>query len=139
MSEFLDANPPVRRIEPSGTLYLGQVVLDSIKAHAKGGRAIGPRLTNLSYRGTIPRMVEILVSPQRQRQLDRLPRTIRSRVHVLVRRLQRWPEVSGAKPLTGKLAGRFRLRTGDYRLQFHPQGNTIVIERIGHRARFYED
>jgi mRNA interferase RelE/StbE len=84
-------------------------------------------------------MVEILVSHQAQRQLDRLPKTIRTRVHVLVRRLQRWPEVSGSKPLTGKLAGRFRLRTGDYRLQFHVQGHTILIERIGHRAGFYED
>ncbi len=83
-------------------------------------------------------MVEIVMSPQAQRQLDRLPKAIRARVHTLVRRLQRWPEVSGAKPLTGKLAGRFRLRTGDYRLQFHLQGQTIVIERIGDRAGFYE-
>jgi mRNA-degrading endonuclease RelE of RelBE toxin-antitoxin system len=54
-------------------------------------------------------------------------------------RLQHWPEVSGAKPLSGRLAGRFRLRTGDYRLQFRAQGNNIVIERIGHRAGFYEE
>ena len=124
-------------------LLRGAVVSAAGKQLAGGGswegRATGSRLTNLSYRGTIPRMAEILVTPQAQRQLDRLPRTIRARVHVLVRRLQRWPEVSGAKPLTGKLAGRFRLRTGDYRLQFDAHGKAIVIERIGHRAGFYED
>src|SRR5436305_279135 len=30
------------------------------------------------------------------------------------------PRVSGAKPLRGRLAGKYRLRTGDYRLQFRP-------------------
>jgi mRNA-degrading endonuclease RelE of RelBE toxin-antitoxin system len=54
-------------------------------------------------------------------------------------RLSNWPNVSGAKPLTGTLAGKYRLRTGDYRLQFHLEGRTVVVEKIGHRDRFYED
>ena len=57
----------------------------------------------------------------------------------MVERLQRWPAVSGAKPLSGRLAGRFRLRTGDYRLQFYVKGKNLIIERIGHRAGFYEE
>jgi mRNA-degrading endonuclease RelE of RelBE toxin-antitoxin system len=60
-------------------------------------------------------------------------------VYRVVERLQQWPQVSGAKPLSGRLAGRFRVRTGDYRLQFHLEGNDVVIERIGHRATFYEE
>ncbi|MBI3462039.1 MAG: type II toxin-antitoxin system RelE/ParE family toxin, partial [Planctomycetes bacterium] len=36
-------------------------------------------------------------------------------------------------------AGRWRMRTGDYRLQFRAQGETVVVERIGHRDGFYED
>jgi mRNA interferase RelE/StbE len=84
-------------------------------------------------------MVNVLLSPEAQRQLDRLPKTIRARVYALVQRLQRWPEVSGAKPLSGPLAGRFRLRTGDYRLQFRVQGGNLIIERIGHRADFYQE
>jgi mRNA-degrading endonuclease RelE of RelBE toxin-antitoxin system len=84
-------------------------------------------------------MVAVLVSPEAQRRLDRLPKTIRARAYALVQRLQRWPDVSGAKPLSGRLAGRYRLRTGDYRLQFYVQGKNLVIERIGHRAGFYRE
>lgn len=43
--------------------------------------------------------------------------------------------------LSGPLAGHYRLRTGDYRLQFRVEGKQIVIvvsERIGHRNGFYE-
>ena len=61
-------------------------------------------------------MASVLVSPEAQRQVDRLPKVIRARVWQLIHRLQQWPEISGAKPLRGKLAGKYRLRTGDYRL-----------------------
>ncbi len=61
------------------------------------------------------------------------------RVGRLLERLKQWPAVSGAKPLTGKLAGRFRLRTGDYRVQFRVEGETVIVEKIGHRDRFYGD
>jgi len=47
--------------------------------------------------------------------------------------------VSGAKALRGRLAGLYRIRTGDYRLLFRVEGERIVIERAGHRDRFYED
>jgi mRNA-degrading endonuclease RelE of RelBE toxin-antitoxin system len=50
-----------------------------------------------------------------------------------------WPEVSGAKPLSGKLAGRYRVRTGDYRVQFYVAGASVIVEKIGHRDRFYEE
>jgi mRNA-degrading endonuclease RelE of RelBE toxin-antitoxin system len=70
-------------------------------------------------------------------QIERLPLTIRIRVLRLVERLKQWPAVSGAKPLRGNLAGHYRLRTGDYRLQFHVAGDEIVIEKVGHRDHFY--
>lgn len=79
------------------------------------------------------------LTPAAARQLADLPRVIRARATRVLERLERWPSVSGAKPLTGKLAGRYRIRTGDYRLQFHVAGATVVIERIGHRDGFYED
>ncbi len=74
-----------------------------------------------------------------QREVDRLPKTVRARIYRLIERLRQWPAVSGAKPLSGNLAGRFRLRTGDYRLQFRTQGEDVLVERIGHRAGFYEE
>ena len=84
-------------------------------------------------------MANVLVSPEVQRQIDRLPKVIRARVWQLIQRFGKWPEISGAKPLRGNLAGRYRLRTGDYRLQFRIEGQDVVIEQIGHRAGFYEE
>jgi len=40
--------------------------------------------------------------------------------------------------LTGKLAGRWRMRTGDYRMQFYVDNDEVVIEQVGHRDGFYE-
>jgi mRNA-degrading endonuclease RelE of RelBE toxin-antitoxin system len=72
-------------------------------------------------------------------QLAVLPERIKARMVVIVERLEKWPEVSGAKPLRGKLAGRYRIRTGDYRLQFHVEGDEVVIERVGHHDGFYDE
>ena len=83
-------------------------------------------------------MVEVFLTPEAQVQLDHLPKTIRARVYTLIERLGRWPQVSGAKPLRGELAGKFRLRTGDYRLQLRVEGTKVIVERIGHRGGFYE-
>ena len=35
--------------------------------------------------------------------------------------------------------GEYRIRTGDYRVQFHVRGEVVEVERIGHRDAFYED
>ena len=53
-------------------------------------------------------------------------------------RLERWPNVSGAKSLKGDRAGYYRIRTGDYRVMFRVEPNQIVIEQIGKRDRFYD-
>ncbi len=84
-------------------------------------------------------MVNVRLSLEARRQFARLPRTIKTRMFRMIERLKRWPAVSGAKPLRHDLAGKFRLRTGDYRLQFYVEGQEIVVERIGHRAGFYEE
>ena len=82
-------------------------------------------------------MATVAVTLTALEQFDKLPRPIKARVLRLTERLQNWPNVSGAKPLTGKLAGRYRLRTGDYRLQFYVKGEMVIVEKIGHRERFY--
>jgi mRNA-degrading endonuclease RelE of RelBE toxin-antitoxin system len=84
-------------------------------------------------------MSPVLLSPESARQLQDLPLTVQARMLQLIERLQHWPQVSGAKPLRGELAGHFRMRTGDYRLQFHLSARRIIIEKIGHRDGFYED
>lgn len=66
-----------------------------------------------------------------------VPPTMQRRMIGVFERLRSFPDVSGAKPLRGKLAGRFRIRTGDYRVQFRIEGNRVVVEKVGHRDRFY--
>ena len=81
----------------------------------------------------------MILTEQAQRELDELGRVIHFRVLGVLARLERWPRVSGAKPLRHGLAGRHRIRTGDYRVQFRVEGQTVVVEKIGHRDGFYED
>ena len=83
-------------------------------------------------------MATVTLTRQAAEGLEDLPLAIHSRVVTLLERLAKWPAVSGAKPLTGPLAGRYRLRTGDYRLQFRVEGHAVIVEKIGHRDRFYE-
>jgi len=83
-------------------------------------------------------MAKVTLTRAAAKELDDLPLVIHVRVLSLLERLAKWPSVSGAKPLTGPLAGRYRLRTGDYRLQFRVEKQTVVVEKIGHRDRFYE-
>jgi len=71
--------------------------------------------------------------------VERLPAPIKVRVLRLLERLKNWPAVNGAKPLRAGLAGHYRLRTGDYRLQFRVAGKEIIVEKVGHRDRFYGD
>jgi mRNA-degrading endonuclease RelE of RelBE toxin-antitoxin system len=69
----------------------------------------------------------------------KLPRPIQARVLRLVERLESWPDVSGVKLLSGSLTGHYRLRTGDYRVQFRGDMAMIVVERIEHRDGFYDE
>ena len=84
-------------------------------------------------------MATVKLTPEAARQLDRFPKTIHDRVIRLLERLEDWPAVSGAKPLSGNLAGWYRLRTGDYRLRFFVREETVIVDQIGHRRDFYED
>ena len=83
-------------------------------------------------------MAIVELTHEATKQLRQLPPAIIERVGKLIDRLKRWPDVSGAKPLSGNLAGWYRLRTGDYRLSFRVEGATIVVDKIGHRRDFYE-
>jgi mRNA-degrading endonuclease RelE of RelBE toxin-antitoxin system len=72
-------------------------------------------------------------------QLGGLPKPIKARIMELLVRLSDWPKVSGAKPLSGDLIGHYRIRTGDYRLQFRIEQGQVWVERIGHRDGFYDE
>jgi mRNA interferase RelE/StbE len=84
-------------------------------------------------------MAIVILTPEAAEQVERLPKAIHARMNRLRERLEDWPNVSGAKALTADLSGFYRLRTGDYRLRFRIQGETVIIDKIGHRKDFYED
>jgi mRNA interferase RelE/StbE len=83
--------------------------------------------------------VQVLLSPEGQADLDRLPVTIHARVEGIIARLAEYPNVSGAKPLKGEWAGHFRIRTGDWRVVFQVIEPNVIIVRIMHRSKVYED
>ena|ERR1700722_12385001 len=84
-------------------------------------------------------VAKVEITPEAYRQAQALREPIYSRVMSIVVRLEKWPAVSGAKALTGNLAGRWRIRTGDYRVQFHVTADAVIVEKIGHRDGFYGD
>ena len=83
--------------------------------------------------------MEVTITRSAAREFDELPPTIQGRIIGIFERLKNYPGVSGVKPLRGNLAGRFRMRTGDYRVQFRLERNRVIVEKVGHRDRFYED
>jgi mRNA interferase RelE/StbE len=84
-------------------------------------------------------MTRVTLEAPANEQFLRLPPRIKNRVRGILERLQNWPAVSGAKPMRGGLAGRYRMRTGDYRVLFRVEKQEIIVERIGHRDGFYEE
>lgn len=83
--------------------------------------------------------MDVTITPIAADEFTTLPRVVQVRIVRLIERLERWPDVSGAKPLRGDLSGHFRLRTGDYRLQFRDSGDRLIVEKIGHRDGFYDE
>ena len=83
--------------------------------------------------------MDVEITPDALDAFRALPGVIQMRVKKVLDRLRRWPAVSGAKALSGDLAGYFRIRTGDYRIRFRLDKNRIIVDKIGHRKDFYED
>jgi len=84
-------------------------------------------------------MATVVLTTTAQAEFDDLPVTIRARVLTVFDRLRAWPATSGAKPMRGALAGHYRIRTGDWRVLFHPVGATVVIDRIANRRDVYDE
>ena len=82
-------------------------------------------------------MATVLLTPEARRQLAELPGGMIRRINDVLERLQSWPIVSGAKPLRGKLAGSYRIRTGDWRVLFKVAADTVTIFQIDNRRDVY--
>jgi mRNA-degrading endonuclease RelE of RelBE toxin-antitoxin system len=83
-------------------------------------------------------MAKVLIGTEARGQFEKLPKSMKARVQGILERLADWPQVSGAKPLRHGLAGRYRIRTGSYRVQFRVAGDEVIVEKIGDRDGLYD-
>lgn len=88
--------------------------------------------------GNITQQMVVLLTPDAQREVDALPLTMRVRLEAIIARLERWPNVSGHKALTGAKRGQYRIRMGDWRVIFKVVTPAIIVVRIAHRSKVYE-
>jgi len=69
--------------------------------------------------------------------LEKLDRQVAKRI---LRKLE-WCSKNFARlipePLSGALKGVYKLRVGDWRVIYTLEGNTVVIQAIGHRREIY--
>lgn len=70
--------------------------------------------------------MDVVLTEQAQRDFDELPLSMKKRVLGVFVRLGGWPNVSGAKWLTGDWHGFARVRTGDWRVIVRPEGGQII-------------
>lgn len=83
-------------------------------------------------------MAKVEFTAEAKHGLEDIPLVIRLRCYEIIERLRKWPDVSGAKPLRGELKGCFRIRTGDWRIVYRPEGSVVWIVRIDNRKDVYE-
>lgn len=79
----------------------------------------------------------IFLSPKANNFLKKLGKKDKERLKKKLKELMNNPELG--KPLAGKLAGLWSLRTGDYRALYQVKNNEllILVLKIGHRKNIY--
>lgn len=79
------------------------------------------------------------LTPRAVRDFEALPVDVRVREGVLdaLDSLGRFPHSAGIKPLDRMFLGAWRLAVGKYRVIFHLEDETVIVDRICDRARAY--
>ena len=80
----------------------------------------------------------ILILPSAQKQLNKLPNAIATRIEDKLMELEQYPRPPGCKKLKGRDA--WRIRIGDYRAiyEIHDGQLIVTVITIGHRRDVYE-
>ncbi|MES1250311.1 MAG: type II toxin-antitoxin system RelE/ParE family toxin [Chitinophaga rupis] len=80
----------------------------------------------------------VLILPSAQKQLNKLPNTIATRIEDKMMELEQDPRPPGCKKLKGRDA--YRIRIGDYRVIYEIQDGKLIVTviTIGHRREVYE-
>ena len=86
-------------------------------------------------------MYELRITDEARSDFKSLPMRMQVRAQDVFQRLVRWPDVSGAKALRGKLKGAYRIRTGDWRVLFNVDelAGRVTVFRIANCRDVYED
>jgi mRNA-degrading endonuclease RelE of RelBE toxin-antitoxin system/ribosome-binding protein aMBF1 (putative translation factor) len=107
------------------------------------GNRLLARAASLDHRAEVVNItqyvVQVIIAPEAQKEVRALPVTMRVRFDAVVTRLERWPNVSGAKPLRGALKEHFRIRMGDWRVIFKIVRPNVIVVHVAHRSTVYED
>ena len=83
-------------------------------------------------------MVQIEWTEGALKDLEKLDKPIARRVLRRLTWLSKNFQSIVPEPLAGELKGTFKLRVGDWRAVYTAEGNTIVIQFIGHRSEIYK-
>jgi mRNA interferase RelE/StbE len=83
--------------------------------------------------------MRVVIAPEAEGDVEDLPITVRARLDGAISRLEKWPEVSGAKPLRGEWKGHYRLRIGDWRVIFRVVRPNLIVVRVANRKSVYEE
>ena len=80
----------------------------------------------------------VLILPSAQKQLNKLPNAIATRIEDKMMELEQDPRPPGCKKLKGRDA--YRIRIGDYRViyEIHDGRLVVTVITIGHRKEVYE-
>ena len=83
-------------------------------------------------------MVKIEWTEGATKDLERLDKPIARRILKRLAWFSKNFQSIVPEPLTGELKGTFKLRIGDWRAVYTVEGETIVIQFIGHRREIYK-
>jgi mRNA interferase RelE/StbE len=80
----------------------------------------------------------VLILPSAQKQLNKLPNAIATRIEDKMMGLEQDPRPPGCKKLKGRDA--YRIRIGDYRVIYEINDGQLIVTviTVGHRKEVYE-
>ena len=80
----------------------------------------------------------VLILPSAQKQLNKLPNTVATRIEDKMMELEQDPRPPGCKKLKGREA--YRIRIGDYRVIYEINDGRLIVTvvTIGHRREVYQ-
>ena len=95
-------------------------------------------LSNKDVKSKKPDGYTVLILPSAQKQLDKLPGSVATRIEDKMLELEADPRPPGCKKLKGRDG--YRIRIGDYRVIYEIQDQRLIVTviTIGDRKNVYE-